>query len=642
MNRITVHSLFAWLIIMTCSVGVSAQTLQAYYVVGDISYTLAGRTTPVVMATKLPADALVVVPEGGKVELLDAENQKRLIITGPASGIPYQLAQGSGGNVMNITPQYVGYVENQLNNKLLTSQSRHTDFSVTAQRLDSLSRTTARPCSMADQFNDFRRQTRNDFDDFRRRNNEAYAEFVRQAWQQMDAQPPVPYPQEQEVEPVVYDDTLGSNKIQILQSVKKAVSNVVRYTKRELDVLRNKLQPKPATPPSNMPGIQTETAADIPIKEVEIPQPMVKYSDMPFTFYGMNLSVRIDETKRLNIGQITPTNVADILKKQLSTKYYDNTIIDCLRLRKELHLCDWAYLEMLKTICDQFCGTGSNEAALLLGYLYQQSGYNVRYASTDNHLYLLVATPHIIYNRNSYLLDDLYYFPVEEVPGSLYICRASFPQEQTLSLYIPYAQKFQDNIGGEREIVSKRYPDFKIKVAIDQTLMQFYSNYPSSFIDPNPMSRWAMYANTPMNEEVKQQIYPTLHQQLDSLDELNKVEHLLNLVQTGFEYQYDDSIWGGDRAFFAEETLNYPFCDCEDRAILFTRLVRDVVGLKCALVYYPGHLAAAVKFNVETGGSHYPLDNDDYTLCDPTYIGAEVGREMTSFIDTPATLIPLE
>ena len=34
--------------------------------------------------------------------------------------------------------------------------------------------------------------------------------------------------------------------------------------------------------------------------------------------------------------------------------------------------------------------------------------------------------------------------------------------------------------------------------------------------------------------------------------------------------------------------------NCEDRAILFTRIVRDLLGLKCILIYYPGHLASAV------------------------------------------------
>ena len=81
------------------------------------------------------------------------------------------------------------------------------------------------------------------------------------------------------------------------------------------------------------------------------------------------------------------------------------------------------------------------------------------------------------------------------------------------------------------------------------------------------MTRWAMYANTPMEQEVQKQLYPILQEKVASLNEHDAVDKLLNWVQTAFVYEYDDKVWGHDRAFFAEETLFYPYCDCEDRAI---------------------------------------------------------------------------
>ena len=88
-----------------------------------------------------------------------------------------------------------------------------------------------------------------------------------------------------------------------------------------------------------------------------------------------------------------------------------------------------------------------------------------------------------------------------------------------------------------------------------------------------------MYANTPVEAEVKAQLYPQLEAQLKGLSQKEAVERILNWVQTGFEYEYDNKVWGHDRAFFAEETLFYPYCDCEDRSILLTRLVRDLLHL---------------------------------------------------------------
>src|SRR5574344_2037861 len=117
---------------------------------------------------------------------------------------------------------------------------------------------------------------------------------------------------------------------------------------------------------------------------------------------------------------------------------------------------------------------------------------------------------------------------------------------------------------------------------------------------------------------------------------------LLKYVQTGFVYEYDDKVWGEDRAFFAEETLYYPYCDCEDRAILFTRLVRNLVGLKCALVYYPGHLAAAVHFTDSVNGDYLQVNGERFTIADPTYINAPVGRTMPKMMNRSATAILLQ
>lgn len=114
---------------------------------------------------------------------------------------------------------------------------------------------------------------------------------------------------------------------------------------------------------------------------------------------------------------------------------------------------------------------------------------------------------------------------------------------------------------------------------------------------------------------------------------------LLIWAQTGFVYEYDDKVWGDNWAFFADESLNYPYCDCEDRFILFTRLVRDLLGLKCILIFYSGHLACAVQFFSEMEGDNIVLGGSKYVVTDPTYIGAPVGYTMPGMDNKTATVI---
>ena len=82
--------------------------------------------------------------------------------------------------------------------------------------------------------------------------------------------------------------------------------------------------------------------------------------------------------------------------------------------------------------------------------------------------------------------------------------------------------------------------------------------------------------------------------------------------------------------------------NCEDRAILFTRIVRDLLGLKCILIYYPGHLASAVCFNQQVTGDYILLSGNKFVVCDPTYIGAPVGLTMPNMDNKSANVIILE
>ena len=106
-------------------------------------------------------------------------------------------------------------------------------------------------------------------------------------------------------------------------------------------------------------------------------------------------------------------------------------------------------------------------------------------------------------------------------------------------------------------------------------------------------------------------------------------------MQSGLKYGYDDEIWGRDRMFFPSETLYYPYADCEDKAILFSAVVRDVLNLDVLLLYWDepvGHLATAINFPIVEGNAEYVMYNDKkYVICDPTCHYAPVGRRGPSY-----------
>ena len=260
---------------------------------------------------------------------------------------------------------------------------------------------------------------------------------------------------------------------------------------------------------------------------------------------------------------------------------------------------------------------------------------------------MLYACQNTIYDQNYFQLDGQMFYVFGQMPDNLYLsaCEQGFDKEQSLSLFVDKEPALSANNSNMRTIRSVLYPDLEIKVSVNQNLISFYDSYPTSSIQDNPLTRWALYANKPLDESVKQQIYPTLKNHLRGLSEYEAVSRLLSLLQSGLVYEYDDKVWGHDRAFFAEETLYYPYADCEDRAILFSRLVRDLLGLKVALIYYnasEAHLAAAVRFNEKIKGDAFVINGDNYFVCDPTNCIPRPGITMQQEINAQAQCILLD
>ena len=306
-------------------------------------------------------------------------------------------------------------------------------------------------------------------------------------------------------------------------------------------------------------------------------------------------------------------------------------------------LCDWAYLMMLGAMSDAVCGKGTNEATMMQTFLLCQSGYKIRLGLTKNRdLRLLFKSEHLIYDLDGIKMDDGIYYLLQPVNnGGLNVCNISYPEEKPLSLWITQEQMFAENSSPERQLIPQE-SKIGIMSRVNKNLIDFFNTYPKSMIGEDVLSRWAMYARTPLSTETKDKLYPQLNAVVKQADNVVIAANwLLYWVQTAFVYEYDDKVWGHDRAFFAEETLYYPYCDCEDRSILFSRLIRDLLGLDVMLVFYPGHLATAVAFNTPVNGDYIDMNGKRYTICDPTYIGAPIGATMPDMDNKTAKVIVL-
>ncbi len=361
-----------------------------------------------------------------------------------------------------------------------------------------------------------------------------------------------------------------------------------------------------------------------------------------FEYYGTPMKVRWGNAEKFKLTDTSKKGISDAFL-ELTSKGYTNLVHDCLELRKEYKLCDWAYYKMLQTIAEKACGKGTNEAVFLQGVLLNQSGYQIRFALEDNtKLHVMSRMDGFPYDRGYLVADGKLFFLMDGCNAkNLTVCDAAYPGEQMMSLGVPELPEFKKNLSDNRTVIS-RFVNVKADMQMNKNLMDFYTDYPTSYDGKDMMTRWAYYANTPVAPEVKDKVYPQLKQQIGNAPKLMAANMLLNWVQMGLTYGYDDKVWGHDRAFFAEESLFYPFCDCEDRSILFSHLIRDLLDLDVVLVYYPGHLYTAVCFNEDVTGDYIMVNGKKFTVADPTYYNASVGKTMSKMDNSKAKVILLK
>ena len=472
-------------------------------------------------------------------------------------------------------------------------------------------------------FDEFRQQALDEFESFRQKANAEYAQFMEEAWtfyNVMDAEelPMQPKPTTITFE---HEARVTNSKIEY-----EAIDNTLmeRLPERRLPLgsISNETfeltgQPEPLDP------IMATYDADATVQSLSL--------------YGSQIKVRVEPEpkKPVKLRNVTEKSVANMWKK-LSCPYYDNIVAECLRQRKACNLCDWAYVKLTEKMANKYFEQGSNEAVVLQMYILVQSGYQMRIARVDDQLTLLMGSDERIFKYKYTIMDGIQYYIIDKSMQnkSMLVFDRAFPQEKPLSLAM-VQPKFSLERTDKRTFSAQNYPEIEVTVETNKNLLDFYEDYPIS-------SQWNYYSHASLSECVKKSLYPALQSAIAGKTELEAVDMLLNFVQTGFGYSSDLDQFGYERPLYPDETFYYPYCDCEDRSILFSCLVRELLGLDVVLLSYPSHVSTAVRFTEPIKGDYLMIDDQKYMICEPTWVsGAPAGRCPEQFKDKKPRVMKL-
>ncbi len=316
----------------------------------------------------------------------------------------------------------------------------------------------------------------------------------------------------------------------------------------------------------------------------------------------------------------------DAMSRQLDVEAF---LLQAGAVRKRLGLNDWGYHNFLFTSGMAIYGGDRNLANLFTWFISVKSGFDARVGYSDDRVYLLLPSRNRLYGISYLTLQGTRYYAMtfdgtKESLGRVYTYKGRYPRADRLMDYrilkVPALQS--DILEKELAFDFKGAPQ-SLTVSYNKVLVDYYRYY--------PQTNMKIYFDAAASQEFNYSMVQGLKIKLEGKSEKEAVDYLLGLSQKSFAYKTDDAQLGREKYMFPEETLWYPYSDCEDRSFLFAYLVRRVLKLDVVGLNYPGHVATAVRFSDNIPGDYVVMNNRKYIVCDPTYINASAGMAMPKY-----------
>ena len=282
----------------------------------------------------------------------------------------------------------------------------------------------------------------------------------------------------------------------------------------------------------------------------------------------------------------------------------------------------------------------ANDAAIFgaAHFLMANMGYDVRLAMTSTgRPLMLIPFEHTVYASLYLPLDGRNYTAFAPLgadasryaDGNIYTCnlpsdadKGKISNLRLDGLNLPFKPYEFNIIGG----------DITLKGTLNENMMAMLYRYPQMPTED--------YASSILDESLRKDLIKQVKQQLADKSGRDAVNTLMEFFHFGLPYATDDERHGFEKPYFLEETLYYDKCDCEDRAIMFTYLLWNALGIPSQLVAYPGHESASVCLEGEepSNGYNYRWEGKRWWSADPTYIGSHVGDIMPQFSTVTPTI----
>lgn len=394
---------------------------------------------------------------------------------------------------------------------------------------------------------------------------------------------------------------------------------------------------KPQRPPHYIPEVGPTPIA--PLTPAPAPQalppvpapPAVPMPEVSVTvdFYGAKLALPVPHFSDVSLGGRDDT---PRLWRQLKDTGVARLAAQIQRVGQKRGLSDWGIVLLADRYVSAALPSGSADTRIaVLHFLTANMGYDIRLASAAGRMRLLVPYAQKVYEQSRLDIGGRTYYVWPDARGSVCTCR--LPDNAGRGKQVDLLFHGSLHLGGESRPFCLEAAGMRVSGSVDVPAMRLVDDY--------PMVDVPTCAKSVLCRSLRDAVVEQLAASVQGLDEQEAARRLLNFCQHCFSYATDGEQFGHEKPFYFEESLYYLANDCEDRAIFYAWLVRNILHLNVHLIHYPGHECTAVAFTDPTPeGTSYVRDGKAFYICDPTYIGADIGVCMPQFRRTKPEVEP--
>jgi len=393
--------------------------------------------------------------------------------------------------------------------------------------------------------------------------------------------------------------------------------------------------PEPAPPPPVQP--EPEPPKETPSAPRPVPVPKKSGDPLSFNFYDTLVDITYDPAWNRNTTATVDQESIRAFWDRYSRTNYPDFLEQALSVKRELKLNDWGYCVLLDYFSAGICGAQSSERPLFIWFMLVHSGFDARIGFKDDRAYVLIPTANTVYQAPFYQMGDRRYFItlLGSAGGQVKSLFTYEGRHESAKNLIDFSMPVSPALGRKFERRNLRFSyldrEYSVPVDINENIVLFLDHYPQIDLP--------VYFEAALSADSGATLLDGLRPIIRDKPETEAVNILLRFVQTAFEYQTDDDQFGFENYLFPEESLFYPYCDCEDRSFLFANLVSALLGLDVIGLEYPGHIATAVRFTGTVRGDAVVYGGERYIICDPTYINANYGECMPNYKDTTPKVV---